>query len=130
MSTKNNEEELLRAWLRDRDVPCPGCGYNLRGLTRNVCPECGEVVILGITTIRHRLWSWPAAVGVLAAVLVFTALIAVLALAKLWDGVGWENASWELLVAAVVFGVGAGYAGLCVWYWRKSRRGASGLRRL
>jgi hypothetical protein len=29
----------------DRDLPCPGCGYNLRGLNygRN-CPECGLVI--------------------------------------------------------------------------------------
>ena len=23
-------------------VPCPNCGYNLRGLTAADCPECGE----------------------------------------------------------------------------------------
>jgi hypothetical protein len=31
----------LRAFLADRDVACPGCGYNLRGLTTGECPECG-----------------------------------------------------------------------------------------
>ncbi|MBN1346758.1 MAG: hypothetical protein JXQ73_28970 [Phycisphaerae bacterium] len=25
----------------DEDVPCPQCGYNLRGLTHPQCPECG-----------------------------------------------------------------------------------------
>lgn len=27
----------------DRDIPCPLCGYNLRGLTVPRCPECGHV---------------------------------------------------------------------------------------
>lgn len=38
-----NESEpnsVLRAFLADRDVPCPHCGYNLRGLQAGVCPEC------------------------------------------------------------------------------------------
>lgn len=26
----------------DEDIPCPGCGYNLRGLTVPRCPECGN----------------------------------------------------------------------------------------
>ena len=36
-----NQAELLRAYLAGRDIPCPGCGYNLRGLTIQTCPECG-----------------------------------------------------------------------------------------
>ncbi|MEL6499418.1 MAG: hypothetical protein AAGJ54_10910 [Planctomycetota bacterium] len=34
------DTEQLRAYLADCDVPCPGCGYNLRGVTEPVCPEC------------------------------------------------------------------------------------------
>ena len=32
-----------RGWARARSVPptCPRCGYNLSGLTRCRCPECG-----------------------------------------------------------------------------------------
>jgi len=32
----------LPALLRDRDIPCPKCRYNLRNLTTNRCPECGQ----------------------------------------------------------------------------------------
>ena len=32
--------------LRDRDVSCARCGYNLRNLTAGVCPECGTSVSL------------------------------------------------------------------------------------
>ena len=28
--------------LSEHDVPCPQCGYNLRELTRDTCPECGR----------------------------------------------------------------------------------------
>ena len=37
----------------DSDVPCVGCGYNLRGLDSSVrCPECG--LSLHISIVRHR----------------------------------------------------------------------------
>ena len=28
-------------WVLDRDLPCPQCRYNLRGLREARCPECG-----------------------------------------------------------------------------------------
>lgn len=31
----------LNAHLAQSDVPCPACNYNLRGLDRAACPECG-----------------------------------------------------------------------------------------
>jgi hypothetical protein len=36
--------------LRDHDVPCPKCSYNLRGMEGTICPECGfhlEPAMLG-----------------------------------------------------------------------------------
>lgn len=38
----------LRAYLADRDVPCPACGYNLRGITTAACPECGAALDSGL----------------------------------------------------------------------------------
>ncbi len=32
----------LLALLKDRDCPCPACGYNLRGANQLACPECGK----------------------------------------------------------------------------------------
>ena len=40
--------DLLCAFLADTDAPCPGCGYNLRGLTWSVCPECQRSISLAI----------------------------------------------------------------------------------
>ncbi len=34
--------EVLALLSGGRDLPCPGCGYNLRGLPSPVCPECGR----------------------------------------------------------------------------------------
>ena len=33
-------DQLLLEFLKSNDASCPVCGYNVRGLTRPVCPEC------------------------------------------------------------------------------------------
>ena len=47
---------LPEDWACDRDVPCPRCGYNLRGLHTPRCPECGTVfrwqALLGVACPR------------------------------------------------------------------------------
>lgn len=40
-------DSLAVLYLRDRDLPCPGCGYNRRDATAARCPECGHLLILG-----------------------------------------------------------------------------------
>ncbi len=35
-------DALLVREIAERNIPCPGCGYNLRGLPSPVCPECGR----------------------------------------------------------------------------------------
>lgn len=47
-----NEVERLAGYLKGRDAPCPGCGYNLRDLRSEICPECGES--LSVTKIRYH----------------------------------------------------------------------------
>ncbi len=39
---------LLLAFVRDRDATCPRCGYNVRNLTKPVCPECEEPLLLKV----------------------------------------------------------------------------------
>lgn len=42
----------LADWLRERDCPCPGCGYNLRNLRAQQCPECARgLLVAELTTI-------------------------------------------------------------------------------
>ena len=46
--TDRTTNDLLRQFLRNRDTPCPICGYNLRELTGHVCPECGKGIELRV----------------------------------------------------------------------------------
>ena len=48
--------DLLLAYVRDRDVTCPQCGYNLRNLSSPVCPECRQDLKLtvGVEKVRYE----------------------------------------------------------------------------
>jgi hypothetical protein len=37
----SQDHNALQTFLTGRDVPCPKCGYNLKGLDIGTCPECG-----------------------------------------------------------------------------------------
>lgn len=45
-----DDPDLLRAVLAQHDLPCPRCGYNLRGLTDAACPECHEPIRVRLST--------------------------------------------------------------------------------
>lgn len=67
-----SREQKLAAYLADRDVACPGCGYNLRGLKSRECPECGRDIAVDLwagRARRHLRWAL-AAVGVFGALAV------------------------------------------------------------
>lgn len=65
---------LLIAFLAANDAPCPGCGYNLRGLAGATCPECGEAVELDVRRESAGIWhrwllpafAWPAGLLLIA----------------------------------------------------------------
>ncbi|MBT8485782.1 MAG: hypothetical protein HKO59_05100 [Phycisphaerales bacterium] len=47
----------LLEFLRDRDVPCPLCRYNLRDLTQPQCPECRHELLLTVGVTKPQfLW--------------------------------------------------------------------------
>jgi predicted nucleic acid-binding Zn ribbon protein len=48
-------QEMLLEFLRDHDAHCPVCGYNLRALTRPICPECRQALVLTVGATRLRL---------------------------------------------------------------------------
>lgn len=57
-------------FLRERDVPCPSCGYNLRGCAEGKCPECGRDIVLGVGgnfAVGPAMWAaaglWLAGLG-------------------------------------------------------------------
>ena len=55
MLTEATEPDMLREFLSGRDVPCPGCGYNLRDLPGGRCPECGQELVLGVRLAEPKL---------------------------------------------------------------------------
>lgn len=62
VTTQNGEH--LRAFLAERDAQCPGCAYNLRGATTDICPECGTQ--LSIDAIEEAMRARVAFVSPLA----------------------------------------------------------------
>jgi hypothetical protein len=56
-STHSDENALIE-WLRDRDVYCPLCEYNIRGLTTPRCPECGQALRLSVALVEPYLRAW------------------------------------------------------------------------
>jgi hypothetical protein len=55
--TRTDERALLD-FLRERDVPCPLCRYNLRALTTPRCPECGRELRLSVGLVEPRQGAW------------------------------------------------------------------------
>lgn len=60
------DAQFLAAYLAGHDVPCPACGYNLRGVSRGACPECGLTITLRIAeSAPHRAYWYAALAGLL-----------------------------------------------------------------
>ncbi len=51
------QDIMLLDFLREHDAACPVCGYNLRALTRPVCPECRQELVLTVGVKRLGL-AW------------------------------------------------------------------------
>ena len=52
------DDAALLVWLCDRDVECPLCRYNLRGLTVPRCPECGNRLRLWVSVVDPYVKAW------------------------------------------------------------------------
>jgi hypothetical protein len=84
-----SEIEFLRAYLAERDAPCPGCGYCLRGLTGNRCPECNQALRLQVGLVEPRAAAFIASVIGLSSSLGFcTICVAFLVIFLLWHPAG------------------------------------------
>lgn len=62
MPEQDRDNQLIAAWLADRDAPCPKCGYSLRGWTPTAgaprCPECEQPIELQLTGTESVLGPW------------------------------------------------------------------------
>ncbi|HVT80281.1 MAG TPA: hypothetical protein VHM90_06445, partial [Phycisphaerae bacterium] len=51
-------EEYLLAYLQGHDAVCPSCRYNLRGVTKLRCPECGREIRMEIGLVEPVVMPW------------------------------------------------------------------------
>ena len=72
--THQTEADALKAFLVERDVPCPVCSYNLRSIDRSECPECGARLDLRVGSIDLKLGPWLACVLAVALPMGFTGI--------------------------------------------------------
>lgn len=75
----------LAAYLADRDEACPSCGYNLRGLASDRCPECMTELVLRVAMAEPRLGlflstvvAWSLGAGFSALLLVYLLVVLVI----------------------------------------------------
>lgn len=54
-ATSPVRDGMLIDFLREHDAACPVCGYNLRALTRPVCPECKQALVLTVGAARFPI---------------------------------------------------------------------------
>ncbi len=59
---KDPSTSAITAALRNLDVRCDTCGYNLRGSTSDQCPECGVELKLTIDSTDSRRGWWLASI--------------------------------------------------------------------
>jgi predicted RNA-binding Zn-ribbon protein involved in translation (DUF1610 family) len=99
--------EFVEAFVRNRDVACPTCKYNLRDLTSGVCPECGETLVLRLQAEQPRTAVLVMGLLPLAMALGFFTIVTIFVWGiSLWEGFGFLGPEFFVPpVLAVVFGM-------------------------
>jgi uncharacterized paraquat-inducible protein A len=93
----NEETRLLLEFLHDRDATCPACGYNLRNLSRPVCPECRQDLTLTVGARRIRFeWLIVAIAPGIFSGITAGLLLGLSAFARLYDGTWPDWPFWAL----------------------------------
>jgi hypothetical protein len=116
-------DPLLERYLADRDIVCPGCAYNLRGLTSDRCPECGDRLELSLRLVEPKqapliagLVGLSAGAGLGGLLLIYGAIVS-------WmlrpNAPGWGRFFWVNAIGCAVHLIA-----LLVWirYWHPIRR--------
>ena len=87
-TTSTRAQDMLLDFLREHDAACPVCGYNLRALTRPICPECGHELVLTVGAARLRLGWLLAAVapGFFSGIAAFFVLVPIVGRLAFGDG--------------------------------------------
>ena len=110
-------QEMLLDFLREHEAQCPVCVYNLKALTRPMCPECGNELVLTVGVTRLRLgWLLVAlAPGFFSGIAAAFLLIPIVLRLVIGDG------QWSGLLNAVdLFGWCSGIFAILL-AWKRSR---------
>lgn len=103
-------DELAAVYLRGRDVPCPGCGYNRHDGTTAACPECTAKVALSVQPKSATVLLSAQRARVIAACLLVIALVLMIeslgatfiyARAIAMSG-GWSSTFGQWMIAAII----------------------------
>lgn len=98
------ENDLLTHYLAGRDVPCPTCGYNLRDLRGDQCPECGHSleVTIRVNDGSMTRWVWAFASSCLSVPLgILYGIISVVTLIDYSSSVSVDYYIWMYLFTGV-----------------------------
>ncbi len=108
-----DDHEMLTTHLAERDEPCPGCAYNLRGLKGTRCPECNQELAMRVGLVEPRHGAYIASMcGLLTGAGMAAVFLGVIAWLLLTRGGGPpRSVYWPLLgipgVGVVVLGLAA-----------------------
>ncbi|MFM9995766.1 MAG: hypothetical protein ACKVU4_08200 [Phycisphaerales bacterium] len=106
-------DQMLLDFVREHDAACPVCGYNVRALTRPICPECATELVLAVGAARLRL-EWllaTVAPGFFSGIAAFFVLIPIVLRYVIGDGrwsyslialdlFGWCSGLFAMMIAA------------------------------
>ena len=106
----------LLAFLRDHSAPCPACGYDLRGLTRPVCPECEHELVLTVGLARPRFgWLLVALVPGMFSGLAGLLLSSLIAYVAIFE----SDFAPPGIVLLALFGLASGASALAMGFYRQ-----------
>lgn len=128
--THPEADSVFLAYLADRDVECPACGYNLRGLRTARCPECGEHLRLRLAPAEPRQGACIAGLVGLAMGAGFSGLLLLYFLIMTMSVGMPPQPFWKFI--AVMAGGLLLQGGLLLWWiqsWRRIRRMSAFARR-
>jgi hypothetical protein len=123
----------------EEDVPCAGCGYNLRGLRpTGRCPECGCLVQVSI--LRHRArpprrppdprWAREIVEGAAASLVAFGLLVVISVVPNGWTITPWSRLPVSKTPERIVLLCMCSLAWVAAWWsaWKLSRLPPAGER--
>ncbi|MCA9282444.1 MAG: hypothetical protein H6812_00560 [Phycisphaeraceae bacterium] len=108
------DRDFLTDYLAQRDEPCPSCRYSLKGLQGNVCPECGQALMLRVGLVEPRLAAWVFGLIGISAGFGFSLLLSIYFL-LLIAAYGWDYFGGITELIALFGGLTVSGAELAVW---------------